>query len=273
MKTIITFALLASIFACNKTERGFDTLTEEEKQYLRTQAQGKCLSDSERTFLDFQDKSNEQFIPSSSTNFRVNKTWLWTEKKAEASMRTKKFTVWKVTTLAVYFIVTEIDAYGATSYKFLKIDSATNSDMIADLKIKKCKAEADFITVTNNSSSATLTYEPAEFPNGSTQRDKVVQTFTYSFSELAYFGSLHERRTRQIIENSNNTVSSTENYTTDIVAKADEAPAYSSYTNYSSAEYCVVAQSSGVFAIPYKLTCTSDASGTAGNWTNPGSEL
>jgi hypothetical protein len=279
LKTTLILFILSFIGACNKTENGFSKLTEQEKEYLRTQASQKCVTDSEKTFLSYQDSSDDQFNTSSSNRFFVNKTWLWTFAKAGTAIETKKFTVWKVSTTAVYFIVTSTDASSNTTYQFLKIDAALNMEMIQDLKAKKCSTATDFMTVTNSSSSATLRYEPAESNLNATQREKIVRTFQFPFSQLAFFGVLNETsRVRQVIEISNNSITTTENFTGTLAAHADEAPAYTTYGGYPSArtQFCTIKKNNdNSFTFPYDWmgNCSASASTGPDGWTNPGSEL
>jgi hypothetical protein len=270
----LTLGFLAILASCVTQEQRYDSLSPDEQEYIRQRASILCQQNSAQRYEEYKRISDEQFSAGDSNSFYRNKNWEVQFKSGTNVTETWNINVWKVATNTVFFILTE-DFRGAIKYKFIKVDSTTNQEMISDLLLKKCTKA---LTITDSSTSAVVSRESVVDVDGNT-RHRFRTTNTFPFSQLAYFGLLNETRTKEVLDRTNrDRVTSTEQFSTTISRKTDVAPAYSTYTSYppASTQFCTLKVTAGTpnsYTFPYEQVCSaSDVAGPIG-WANPSGDL
>lgn len=273
MKILLILALISLLTACREEVAGWDSLTAEERLYIRSRARLECMSSSVSNFDQFMDSSEPNF-----TSLVRGDTWEIKHKRkidsTETSLESSFLSVWNKTTSpnVLYLLWTNNDTSPA-AIKFIKITDTTNEEMTKDLKWKKC-GDKDNFTVSDASSYLTVTL-PVEDTNVSSSgaKDTIERKFQFIYSNLAYLGNFAETKTKKVL-NSSGTVTSTviDTYT---IARTTDAELETAYTNtkYDNAKYCVADFSAPVdpnteneYKFPYNddenLACIDDDAAT-----------
>ena len=269
MRFFLTTAVFLFLISCREEENIWDKLSAAERAAIQARASAECLADSRTNFNNYTSKSNDQFETNASNKFYEYKNWDVIYKKADTETHRTNINVWKVNSTDVYFIMTLRNSEGVTSYKFLKVPSWLNEDMIEDLKTKKCQFDKNLV-LTDSSNKATVKHTTTAVNSDTRYIDKTTTTYTHTYTSLAFFSAFNYSRSVQKINRSTSTNSgAADRYTATISSKANETHAYNSYTGYpaASTQYCFVKYTLGLpitFAYPYSdlstsLECTSSA--------------
>lgn len=221
-------------------ENSYDKLTDAEKTYLQEQARLNCIAESNANFGNFQSYSDDQFNSSSTKKFYRNRNWKYVLKKNSVVMQTMYFNVWKTDTNIVYFIIKNVDATESITYKFLKVTSTTNDEMISDLQVKKCAGY--FSSVNDSSTALTVEYTPPTTRDDASTRTYTTKSLTGSYLELALFIRFNESSTIKKIDNAGATIGTPDTLSGSVSLEVDVAPEFSVYSDYPAAttSYCVI---------------------------------
>jgi hypothetical protein len=280
LKGLIFVLSLAFLASCNTVENSVGELNATELANIAARATAKCKTDSAANFNTIRSLSDDQYNPSESNKFYRGKTWTWDQKNGTVSITSETITVWKVATNIVYFIITGKDTGGSTYYRFLKVPSSINDEMIDDLLVKKCANDSLF-TVSTSSSTAVVKKQITNLVSTNVY-NREDNTWNYNFNYLAYFGIFSGTKTTKSIDVDGNVVSgtTTTTLTTTLTAVADaDLTANPTYTSYSPSitQFCTLSVTAGTpptFTYPYTRVCnTSPTDTTNTDWPNPGADL
>lgn len=221
--------------SCREEVSGWGSLSESERQYIRTRARQECIANSTYNFNRFLSMSSGNF-----TSFVRGKQWKITQKKkvdtTETTLDESYLAVWKVTASAIYLVWTN-NKFTPAAIKFIKITDINNEEMINDLKWKKCAKRDDYL-VADGESNLTVTLDPVYTTVSSTEKHENTYSYKFDYSVLAYMGIFQESRTKKVLDNAG-TVKSTEVFTTTMSTTSDASlPAV--YSGFTNTEYCVI---------------------------------
>jgi hypothetical protein len=265
------------VSACNENIAQGDKLTQAERDYLRSIAAAKCISESNENYEDLENASNSNMLAQVRDN-----TLKYEYKKDGTLIETSYLYVWKVSPPDVYYRLSLVEA-GITSNKFIKIDTSENTAMFRSIQSKGCNKT---LTVTGSTFSKNANLESAR-----TRVD--VNTLTESETDYravstypAYFANLNKLLTRRTLNN-DEVVTKTEKY--DYVISSNDVtvqPLTYNDATIANRSYCVVKRTAptapstyDTYAFPYELECTTedvigpDANGDAVSDFAPSAEL
>jgi|GEM_PF-3855357 len=273
MSHIVSLVLLLMLISCKQEQiAAYDQLTPAEQEYVRTRSKELCLEQSQSFFDTFVSKSDEQYNVTTNSKFYRGKNWRVDFKKEATITRTSEINVWKLGANVVYFIQTDTDDQGNTTYKFIRVPSLTNQEMIDDLLEKKCSKS---LSISISSSTLSLTRTLSEVISSNT----VESTISNSVNQvsLAYFLNSTESKTVKTFD-SNGKLTKTEKFSATLTSQADAEPVHATYAGYDAAktQFCEIKVTSGTpntYSFPYELVCTSSPTAGPGSWTNPSTDL
>ena len=265
---IILLSLLLFCSSCRKEVAGWDKLSADEQDYLRTRSRTTCLSNSAANFNTFKESSNNNF-----DSFSESKTWKIETKQKEGTTETlvdtSYLSVWKKDTEALYFIWTN-NKTSPASIKFIKVIDTQNEEMISDLLWKKC-ALRDSYVITDSGSKLDVTLVGQKTNQTASAYDLVGYDFVLNYNLLAFLGSFQEKKIVKSYKN-DGTLTKTVSYTTTLSTTSD-AVLKESYTEYTNSQFCMNESDSPTlpnlereFRFPFtsntSLKCVSEASST-----------
>lgn len=245
--------MLLSVSCKEETIRAFNELTPGEQEAIRQRRELKCLEDSKRDYEDFAALSNEKMV-----DMLRHQSWKYEYKKDNTVIETSYISVWNVTGSVAYFLLTLTEG-GSTTNRFLKINTTTNSELIADLRVKKC---AKTLTVSDGTTSASAKIEEAQGSDDSETYYKPIVTYTFDFNLPGYFGVRKLKREKKIYKESDDTLSKTEVYEYVMTGRTSPPNLSYPYTNYANRSYCTIKSNGGTpntFNFPYELDCKTDS--------------
>ena len=111
--------------SCGKVVNDFAKLPQAEKDALILLGYNKCYAGSDADFKNFKDTSDNAF-----NTFVRGQNWLYEMKNGSVVVDALRFTVWKALTNAVVFLVTSEKPGVPNTYSYLKVEDATNLEMI-----------------------------------------------------------------------------------------------------------------------------------------------
>jgi hypothetical protein len=282
LKISIILIVLLSLMSCRKEEGVWDELTDAERTALRARASSKCLAAAADDVLDFTTTSNTELL-----RFSRLDSWKLEYKKASVLVETSNIYVWKVSGSTVYFLFKMLEG-GSPRNIFVKFKKTTNSEMLEDLRVKKC-AKIETETFSIGRSTITGKIDEGRVLVDADTYSKTIATHTYNDEVPAFFGFFNKVRVKTLYNDETDAVKSSETFNyvitriTDIVSLPTD---FTNDTNYPNKTYCVVTYSKpaaiNVYPLPnataYGLACTSSSSvgpdpGSDGEDFDPDTEL
>lgn len=249
---IVPFILLGA--SCKQENVGmYDRLTNDERTAIQNARYEKCLSDSAKNYEDFTEISNERML-----DMVRDQSWKYEYKKDNSVIETSYINVWKISGGTVYFLMTLTEG-GVTTNKFLKLSTTMNSEMIADLKEKKCRKT---VTITDTSSSATAKVEEDRGSDDSDTYFIPTVTYSFDFNLPAYFGVRNLKREKKTYNEDTDAVTKTETFEYVMTARSNPPAQTSPYTTYNNRQYCTIKFTVGTpntYTFPYDPDCKTDA--------------
>ncbi len=224
MKALL-LSLLVLIAACGTNVPGWDSLSESEKAYIRTQAEAQCQVDFGPFYEDYKVTSGQFF---GSADYIRNTVFTWSYKSGSATgteLFTATFKVWKTNGTAVYLYVTE-NLTSTFSY-FLKITAAQNAVMIEQLKDDQCSRYYKSGTYSSPNTIENF-YDVSTAPT----KDEVTDKTSFNHAYPAWLSAWDFTRTTKQ-KNADGTYTGTnKEYTSVFAQAADEDLGTSPYTSY-----------------------------------------
>jgi hypothetical protein len=234
LKIILPLIFIVLTAACRKEVSGWDKLSPEEQDYLRTRSRTTCLSSASANFNKFKELSDNNF-----NSFAESKTWkIETKQKEEATetlIDTSYLSVWKKDTNALYFVWTN-NKTSPASVKFIKVTDAQNEEMITDLLWKKC-ALRDTYVITDYPSKLDVTLVGQKTNQTASSYDLVGYDYVLNYEILPLLGSFQEKKVVKSYK-SDGTLTKTVSYTVTFSTTSD-AILKESYTEYANSQFCM----------------------------------
>lgn len=251
---------------CGETENTFDSLSAAEQANLRERGVKQCLEDNREDFNSFKSQSAEEF-----TDLERGDYYLHEVKSGSTVIRTVKIQVWKNTSGNLYFVLSTTTLEDSTpSYQFVKLTPAINAEMVDRAASARCSTGTDNVTASSNSSSITYSKETTVLIEGE-RKTITTKRNTASYQYLALFANYIYTQTVKTLTTDDETTDVADVTTTGTISvQTPITLAYSVYTGYTGASFCVpfVAGSPNVYTFPFTLTC-----GTGGDAKFPPAEL
>jgi hypothetical protein len=237
-----------------------DKLTQAERDYLRTRASQKCISETNNTFKSFEDASIQRLRA-----YDTGKAWRYDYKKDTTVVETSYVYVWRVDPPFVYFRV-RLNNAGTVSNQFWKFDLDANTDMIRNLQEQSC---AKTLTLSLGTTAMTALNKTSRVREDASTLAESSTDHRLSTSFPAYFAALNLKRTKKLYDN-NGKLTKTEvyDYTLTGIADVDQP---SSYTDSAivNRSYCVPEFTSATgsdtrdnFVFPFESVCETNDAGT-----------
>ena len=233
---ILPFLLLN--YSCQEEVNGFNSLTEAEQEAIRNRGQAACKDKAEPIFSDFIRKSHDSFRSSA---YKRGTVLTYEFKEGETVTKTVEFKVWKQTSDALYFIVS--DSKASSDY-FLMISNVDNEQIITDLKELYCARPVIYsMSVGKNGPLSIVNeYDLPKAPNKEFFKD----TYNFAFNVPAFLSSYELSREIKVKDKDDKPVGTTKNLTT---AKKQESSTFAS-NNWSDAneysqKFCTIEAASG----------------------------
>lgn len=256
---ILPFLLLN--YSCQEEVNGFNSLSEAEREAIRDRGQAACKQKAEPIFQDFKIKSDDSFRSSS---YKRGSVFTYEFKEGETITKTVEFKVWKQTSDALYFIVS--DSKASSDY-FLMLSGVDNEQIIHDLKNLYCSRPATYSMSAGNSGPLRVIneYELPKAPNKEFYKD----TYNFAFNAPAFLSSYEITREIKVKDKDDKEVGTTKNLTT---LKKQSTFKFAS-TNWNdpkeySQKFCKIEASSG-----YRFSRDRNVEGFTLNSDNCSSEL
>lgn len=246
--------------SCEKEIEAGNDLTQAERDYLATIAQQKCFSESNDTFANFKEDSEDAIL-----GFERDEAWKYEYKKDSTVVDTTSVSIWKVDPPNLY-IRLNINEDGTTYNKFIKIRIADNNEMWTTVQTQKC-VKSTLVkskTVSLSSSTATISIEDLRINGDVADTFFDVKTvYNFKTSLPAYFGFLDRVRTKKTVDD-DDAVTKTETFTYTLTKNTNPSDQNDDFTTYSNKKYCMVTIKTpvavpNVFEFPYTLTCGTDS--------------
>lgn len=255
MKSLVLIAsFILVLVSCKEENVGvYDQLTQGERDAIRDARYNKCLSESVRNYEDFTEISNERIL-----DMARHQSWKYEYKKDNSVVETSYINVWNISGGTVYFLMTLTEG-GVTTNKFLKFSTTMNSEMIADLKEKKCRKT---VTITDSSGSATAKVEEARGSDDSDTYFIPTVSYHFDYNLPAYFGVRNLKREKKTYNENTNAVTKTETFEYVMTSRSNPPTLSSPYTSYINRQYCTIKFTAGApntYSFPYDLDCKTDA--------------
>lgn len=262
MKFLSLLLIVLSLIACREEEGIWDELTQAEQDALRERSYNKCIAAGTDDIETFKENSNANLVA-----YQRGQYWKVELSKGDTLQSTDYVYVWKVDGTNIYFLYQKTNGTGFT-YKFYKMTSAFNGEMVDDALEQKCR---ETYTTTTSSSTITTTFTDiatAEPPNNF-ESD---YTYTAKSNQPMFFANLVYKQVKDKLDD-NDRVVSTETYNYKITSGGVDTDLLAAvYTTYS-AQYClfdyVIDGAEKDLVFPYTdSSCTTSGAGP----TNPGAD-
>lgn len=237
-KHLLLLPFLLLNYSCQEEVNGFNSLTEAEREAIRNRGQEACKEKAEPIFKNFKTKSNDSFRSSS---YKRGNVFTYEFKDGETVTKTVEFKVWKQTTDALYFIVS--DSKSSSDY-FLRLTTVDNERIIHDLQQLYCTRPGIYSMASgkNGPLSAVNEYELPKAPNKEFFKD----TYNFVFNAPAFLGSYELSREIKVKDKDNREVGTTKNLTTN---KKQETFQFASVNwndaNEYSQKFCTIEAAAG----------------------------
>jgi hypothetical protein len=252
--------ILAFLASCEERLEMGKTLTQAELDYLRTREVAKCISESDPSLNSFEESSNENL-----KNYAAGKTWKISYSKDSTEIETSYLYVWRVDG-SILYLRYKVMEEGSLKNKFIKIDTAANTDMLRNLQEKYCAKNFDSfglgssaITIVDNNNSRI--FESTD--------NYVENDYEYKFTSIdpVYYGAINTTRTKNTFKTSTDkTPTKTEKYVYAITTLTTTTTQPTIYTDstITTRFYCgvnfttpVLPDTRNDYAFPFTLKCTS----------------
>jgi hypothetical protein len=255
--SILGILLLSS---CEEQVAMGDKLTSAERDYIRSREFAKCVSQSDDTFEEFENSSNEKMVA-----FETGKTWKLVYSKDNTEIETSYIYVWKVDGNNVYlrYMVTE---EGVLKNKFIKIDTSSNIDMLRNIQEKYCNKFFDGFSYSASTMTVTITDDSRVFESTD---NYVENSYEYKFSanDPVFFSALNRLKTKKTFKTTSDTIATkTEkyNYAVTALSTVTEQPLAYDDSTITNRYYCGIEYTNPVspdtrndYAFPYTFKCSS----------------
>ncbi|MBA2405312.1 MAG: hypothetical protein H0V66_11120 [Bdellovibrionales bacterium] len=263
MKISFFLIVLLILSACRKEEAIWDELDAADRLVIRNRANSKCLAQALDDLTDIITTSNTEL-----TRFARLDTWKLEYLKETAVIETSKIYVWKVSGTTVYFLFSMIEG-GVPTNKFIKFNTTTNSEMLADLRKKKCDKSDESLTVSISRQLFTAKIVEARATVDADTYSITTATHTFADELPAFFGYFVKKRVKKSYNDETDVVKTTETFNYKITRITDAVSLSTDFTNdstFPSKTYCVVDYTAGtpnVYNKPnvanYSLECSTSS--------------
>lgn len=206
-KILLLTPILLLSFSCKQEEiNGFDSLSAEEQQTIRDRGTSSCKEKATPIFNKFKTESNKTFT---SSGYARGKVFTYELKEGETVVKTVELKVWKQTTDALYFVVS--DSKASSDY-FLRVQKSDNEKIINDLFETHCTRPVLYTSSIGSNGPLTVVneYELPKAPNMEVYKD----TYSLAFNVPAFLGTYSLTRSLKVEDSDEQPVGSARNFTT-----------------------------------------------------------
>lgn len=228
------FSILLNLAACNETIDSASKLSDADLDYLRAKGRRNCLSETAKRTEDQYENSNDELA-----RYTRDDSWKLEKKKGSEVEDTTFISVWKVAPPNFYFLVSVV-VDGATTSKFYKITTTTNTDIFKDLQEKKCDSTEKDLTVKESGTSTILTREEEPVDIGDDTRTDTQTIYTHNSDYPGFFGFVANKKWTVKKLDEDDTVTATTVYEYVVTRLTNEPTRSTDITTYPNRKYCMI---------------------------------